>query len=97
MQDRTAHVVATCYLESVDSAKGEHAFALAKALIEAKGQRQLKASQSRAQLPKPSGGPGGTGTHNSKSAYDCGMNAISSDTLLTTRIGTFVSTLARRW
>jgi putative ATP-dependent endonuclease of OLD family len=37
VQDRTAHVVATCYLESVDSAKGEHAFALAKALIEAKG------------------------------------------------------------
>lgn len=32
-----AHVVATCYLECVDSAKGEHALALAKALKDAKG------------------------------------------------------------
>ena len=36
-QDRNAHVVATCYLASVENAKGEHAFALSKALKEAKG------------------------------------------------------------
>jgi hypothetical protein len=36
-QERAAHVVATCYLDSVESSKGEHAFALANALMEAKG------------------------------------------------------------
>lgn len=36
-QEGAAHVVATCYLDSVESSKGEHAFALANALMEAKG------------------------------------------------------------
>jgi putative ATP-dependent endonuclease of the OLD family len=36
-QQRAAHVVAACYLDCIDKAKGEHALALAKALREAKG------------------------------------------------------------
>jgi putative ATP-dependent endonuclease of OLD family len=36
-QQRAAHIVATCYLDSVTKAKGEHAFAFAKALKDAKG------------------------------------------------------------
>jgi putative ATP-dependent endonuclease of OLD family len=36
-QERTAHVVATCYLDCVESSKGEHAFALANALMKAQG------------------------------------------------------------
>lgn len=35
--ERAAHVVATCYLRSLEDAKGEHALALAKALKDATG------------------------------------------------------------
>lgn len=41
-EEQTAHVIATCYLSSLESAKGEHALALAKALKEAKGTAALK-------------------------------------------------------
>jgi hypothetical protein len=37
VHDREAHVAATCYLDCIDSAKGEHALALARALKDAKG------------------------------------------------------------
>lgn len=36
-QERWPHIVATCYLDCVGKAKGEHALALAKALKDAKG------------------------------------------------------------
>jgi len=36
-EDRAAHIVATCYLSSLEDAKGEHALGLAKALNDAKG------------------------------------------------------------
>jgi putative ATP-dependent endonuclease of OLD family len=36
-EGREAHVVATCYLDCVGKAKGEHALAMAKAIKEAKG------------------------------------------------------------
>lgn len=37
IQERAPHIVATCYLDCIDKAKGEHALALAKALKDAKG------------------------------------------------------------
>jgi putative ATP-dependent endonuclease of OLD family len=39
--ERAAHVVATCYLESLETAKGSHALALAKMLKDAKGTPSL--------------------------------------------------------
>jgi len=39
--ERAAHVVATCYLESLENTKGAHALALAKALKDAKGKPNL--------------------------------------------------------
>lgn len=40
--EQAAHVIATCYLSSLEGAKGEHALALAKAFKEAKGTADLK-------------------------------------------------------
>lgn len=40
-EERVSHVVATCYLSSVEDAKGEHALVLAKALKDAKGTTAL--------------------------------------------------------
>ena len=41
-QERARHLVATCYLSCLEGAKGEHAFALAKALKEAKSTASLR-------------------------------------------------------